>query len=70
MTIIRQVCQMCRAVCGVKEGHGVEGISHGICPACRPWVFRKYLSEVGVAEPVNEDAGEVGFPVIVNDGPS
>lgn len=34
MTIIKTVCMYCGKDCGDKDGNGVEGISHGICPEC------------------------------------
>ena len=38
--VIVTVCMYCREEYGVKDGEGVAGISHGICPRCfsaKPW---------------------------------
>lgn len=34
MSIIQRVCQYCGVSMGTKEGNGVTGVSHGICPTC------------------------------------
>jgi hypothetical protein len=34
--IIIQVCAVCGAYLGCKDGHGESGIGHGICPPCSP----------------------------------
>lgn len=34
-TIIKVICQFCHGYIGVKNGQGLTGTSHGICPICR-----------------------------------
>lgn len=34
MTILKSVCMYCKRAMGEKDGGGVSGTSHGICPAC------------------------------------
>lgn len=33
-TILKIVCMDCQAGMGEKDGKGITGISHGICPDC------------------------------------
>ena len=33
-TVIQIVCAWCKKPMGTKEGYGVTGISHSICPEC------------------------------------
>jgi len=38
--MIQVVCMYCQKDLGTKDGKGVSGISHGICPECydkKPW---------------------------------
>ncbi len=32
--MIKVICAWCGKDMGEKDGEGVEGVSHGICPAC------------------------------------
>ena len=34
-TVITVVCMYCKKYIGTKDGQGVTGVSHGICPACK-----------------------------------
>lgn len=34
VTVIKIVCAWCGKDMGTKDGKGVEGITHGICPEC------------------------------------
>lgn len=40
-TVIRIICQFCKTTQGEKEGHGVSGDSHGICPKCYPGAMER-----------------------------
>jgi hypothetical protein len=43
-------CAWCGRYLGTKDGHGVEGVSHGICEDCaRRWLSDERV-EVAVAE--------------------
>ncbi len=57
-TIIKVVCMYCKADMGEKDGEGVEGVSHGICPKCllehAPNVYQAMYGDVEVKK-----AGEV-----------
>jgi hypothetical protein len=33
-TVIQVICAWCGKSLGQKDGEGIEGISHGICPEC------------------------------------
>ena len=33
-TVLKIECMYCRKAMGEKEGHGVEGTTHSICPEC------------------------------------
>jgi hypothetical protein len=34
-TVLKIVCAWCGKDMGVRDGKGVEGITHSICPECR-----------------------------------
>ena len=41
-TVLFRFCMVCGRFLGLKDGRGVRGISHGICPEClRKWEERK-----------------------------
>ena len=40
-TAILVVCAWCSRPVGRKAGHGVEGVSHTICPDCLPGVLQQ-----------------------------
>ncbi len=33
-TVLFRFCMVCGKFMGIKDGRGVQGISHGICPHC------------------------------------
>ncbi len=41
-TAILVVCAWCGRSVGRKAGHGVDGISHTICPDCLPGVLKEF----------------------------
>ncbi len=41
-TILFRFCMVCGRFLGLKEGKGVRGITHGICPEClKQWEEKK-----------------------------
>ena len=44
------ICAWCGKSMGTKEGHGVEGVSHGICKEC----FDKQIEEIEKLPPRQE----------------
>lgn len=58
--MLEQVCMFCGKVYGCKPGRGVNGQSHGICPACAPDALE--LAEncpAGVSVPLSARGREV-----------
>ncbi len=41
-TTILVVCAWCNKPVGRKQGHGVTGVSHTICPDCLPGVLEDF----------------------------
>ncbi len=41
-TTILVVCAWCNKPVGRKQGHGVSGVSHTICPNCLPSVLEDF----------------------------
>jgi len=40
--VIITVCAYCKQPMGVKDGHGVYGVSHGICGLCKRRLLKEY----------------------------
>jgi len=40
-TLLREICSHCKVVRGYKDGKGIWGDSHGVCPTCAD----KYLAD-------------------------
>ena len=47
MTVLKIVCGWCNKDMGEKDGEGVSGISHSICPACYKEVIGEDYPEQG-----------------------
>lgn len=43
------VCMFCKAEYGSKPGHGVSGVSDGVCPACEPFALNWLENGEGAA---------------------
>ena len=45
MTVLKIVCSICGKDMGEKDGKGVEGISHSLCPDCLEAELKKLDEE-------------------------
>ena len=45
-TMLRVYCAYCKKHLRDKDGHGVSGISHGICRVCRDKILAKHRDRV------------------------
>lgn len=46
MDVILCACMYCDKIYDAKDGEGVHGLSHGICPTCLPKAEKELSGEV------------------------
>ena len=49
-TILTVICAWCGKDMGEKDGQGVSGVSHGMCPDC----YSKAMADLRIAENIKD----------------
>ena len=50
-TVLYDFCMCCKKFLGTKDGHGITGMSHGLCDKC----YNSYMEEPNKKPEKNQD---------------